>query len=131
MTVRARRTDAGTDESARATSKLSLAEAELVALGDEVREIAGGRRTRVRFPPRLEALFERESQAARDRRLVARVLLAAILYDLFVFTDMVMTPDVVVEAAIIRLLIFTPAALLFLWVTTRAVTSRRTCLSLC
>jgi diguanylate cyclase (GGDEF)-like protein len=93
-----------------------------VALGDEVREIAGGRRTRVRFPPRLEALFERESQAARDRRLVARVLLAAILYDLFLFTDMVMTPDVVVEAAIIRLLIFTPAALLFLWVTTRGVT---------
>jgi diguanylate cyclase (GGDEF)-like protein len=100
---------------------VSLAEAELVALGDEVRELAGHRRTRVRFPPRLEALFERESQAMRDRRLVARVLLAAVLYDLFLFTDMVMTPDVLAEAAIIRFAIFTPLALLFLWVTRRGV----------
>jgi diguanylate cyclase (GGDEF)-like protein len=118
--VRASRQGAGTDEAAR-ESRITLAEAELVALGDEVRQTASGRRTRVRFPARLEALFERETQAVRDGRLVARVLLAAILYDLFLFTDMVMTPDVLVEAAIVRLVVFTPIALLFLWITQRGV----------
>ena len=118
MKARAR-WSAETVESAR-DAHVSVAEAELVALGDEVRDTAS-RRTRVRFPPRLERLFEQQSQAMRDRRLVSRVVLAAILYDLFLFTDMVMTPDVLVEAAIIRLVLFTPLALLFLWITRRGV----------
>lgn len=119
MKVRASRRGAETVESA-LESQVSVAEVELLALGDEIRETAG-RRTRVRFPARLEALFERETQAVRDRRLVARVLLAAILYDLFLFIDVVMTPDVLVEAAVIRLLLFTPLALAFLWITRRGV----------
>lgn len=96
-------------------------DAELVALGDEVRATAGLGGAPMRFPPRLEALFERETQAARDRRIVARGLLAVLLYDLFLFADAVMTPDVIREAAVIRLGIFTPLALLFLWLTRRGV----------
>jgi diguanylate cyclase (GGDEF)-like protein len=96
-------------------------DAELVALSDEVRETAGLGGSLMRFPPRLEALFEFETQAARDRRLVARGLLAVLLYDLFLFADAVMTPDVIREAAIVRLGIFTPLALLFLWLTRRGV----------
>jgi diguanylate cyclase (GGDEF)-like protein len=118
--LRASRRDAGTDEPAR-TARTGINDAELISLVDEVRESVRGRRTRIRFSPRLEALFERETQAARDRRLVARVVLAAILYNLFLLTDAVMTPDVLVQAAIVRLLIFTPLALLFLWVTQRGV----------
>jgi diguanylate cyclase (GGDEF)-like protein len=94
---------------------------ELVALGDEVRATASDGAAPMRFPPRLEALFERETQAARDRRLVARGLLAVVLYDLFLFADAVMTPDVIAEAAIVRLGIFTPLALLFLWLTRRGL----------
>ena len=121
MTGRASRKGTTTDEPARSGTRPPLAEAELVSLVHEVRECVGGGRSRIRFSPRLEELFERETRAARERRLVARVVLATILYDLFLFTDMVMTPDVLAEAVIIRLGIFTPLALLLLWVTRRGV----------
>ena len=94
---------------------------ELVRLGDEVRATARNRGALMRFPARLEALFERETQTARDRRLVARGLLAVLLYDMFLFADAVMMPDVVAEAAIVRLGIFTPLTLLFLWLTRRGL----------
>jgi diguanylate cyclase (GGDEF)-like protein len=96
-------------------------EAALVAVGDDVRGLADGGGAPMRFPPRLEALFERETRAARDHRIVARGLLAVVLYDLFLFADAVMTPDVIGQAAIVRLGIFTPLALLFLWLTRRGL----------
>jgi diguanylate cyclase (GGDEF)-like protein len=99
-------------------------DAELIALGDELNEALVDRGPGLRFSPALEAVFERETRAIRERLLAARGLFAVVLYDLFLVTDTVMTPDVLGEAAIVRLGLFTPFALFFLWRLRRGVSSR-------
>jgi diguanylate cyclase (GGDEF)-like protein len=99
----------------------AASDGELLALAGTIRalEVSSGRR--LRFPPPIEALFARETREAHDRRLVTRGLLAVVLYDLFLLTDTVMTPDVLGEAAIVRFGVFTPVALLLVWLTHRGV----------
>lgn len=97
----------------------ALSEAELVELADAVRATVDERSSRMRFPPPLEAIYQRETGALRERRLVVRGLVAVVLYDLFLLTDAVMTPDVLGEAVVVRLGVFTPLAVLTLWLTRR------------
>ncbi|WP_374594027.1 diguanylate cyclase domain-containing protein [Aquabacterium sp.] len=67
---------------------------------------------KLRFPPRLEARFhaERADQVVRRYRFWG--LVATVMYNLFVFADAVMLPDIVGEARWVRLGIVTPLLLL-------------------
>jgi diguanylate cyclase (GGDEF)-like protein len=68
----------------------------------------------LRFPGPLERYFESSTGAERCRRLVARGLLAVVIYDLFLISDWRITPDVFAIAAVLRLGVVTPLALLLM-----------------
>ncbi len=63
------------------------------------------------FPPVLEAAFEQEIGAERCRQFMRRGLAALVLYNLLLFSDMVLVPDVLADAALVRLGIITPLGL--------------------
>ncbi len=75
------------------------------------REIAGGFRSLV-FCPQLESLFESETRRERERYFVRTTLLGAILFDLFLFSDWLMLPDVFWSAVIGRVGLTTPLILM-------------------
>ena len=77
------------------------------ATDDVDREIRGGFRTLL-FAPGLERRYEDETRAERQRYFIATGQIATVLYDLFLFSDWQMTPDVFKAALIVRLGIFTP-----------------------
>jgi diguanylate cyclase (GGDEF)-like protein len=89
-----------------------LSSQELAALGGDVDMVLERGSRGLRFPPRLEEAFERETGEARTRYLVASGLVALLIYDLFLITDRMMIPDVFGTALIVRLAILTPIALL-------------------
>jgi diguanylate cyclase (GGDEF)-like protein len=68
----------------------------------------------MRFPQQLEEVFERETSAARAHHLVVGGLIAILIYNLFLYTDYLMVPDVFMKAAFIRLGIVTPLTILVL-----------------
>jgi diguanylate cyclase (GGDEF)-like protein len=89
-----------------------LSSDELAALGDDVERVPEHGLRGLTFPPRLEEAFERETGVARTRYLVATGLVALLIYDLFLITDRMMIADVFGTALIVRMVIFTPIALL-------------------
>ena len=76
-------------------------------------ELAAGFRW-LRFKPLVERDFERNIDSLRRRHLCIASLIGVILFDLFVFNDRVMVPDVFAQALLYRLGIFTPIALVIL-----------------
>jgi diguanylate cyclase (GGDEF)-like protein len=77
------------------------------------RTIASGFRL-LKFPPQLEAAFESEVGRARCRQLALGGLFGVLLFDLFVVSDWLITPDIFLTALWIRLGIVTPIALVMI-----------------
>ena len=87
------------------------------ALEDEVRRFESDRIAWLRFSPRLESRFQHETGPQRARALLVQGLFALLVYDFFLMGDYFVAPAHIVRAAVIRLGIFTPIALLTAWFT--------------
>lgn len=70
----------------------------------------GGLR-RLRFPPQLEARFQKESSRERLHVLLGAGALVSVLFNLFLLSDWMMIPDRIEEALRLRLMWFTPSVL--------------------
>ena len=70
--------------------------------------------TRQRFPPILEARFERDTGPERCRMLARYGLASLILYNLCLFNYFAMLPDVAWRAFLVQIVLVTPTALLCL-----------------
>lgn len=70
----------------------------------------------LRFPPDLEARFQQDMVAQRLRHFLLSGLVALLVYNGFLVVDYLMASDVFWLALQIRLLVFTPFALLVLYV---------------
>ncbi|HMD90539.1 MAG TPA: diguanylate cyclase [Anaerolineaceae bacterium] len=68
----------------------------------------------LRFPAHLEELFERETGATRAHYLIIGGLVSVLIYNLFLFADRIMIPDVFSSALVIHFAIITPATFLFM-----------------
>lgn len=77
------------------------------------RTIASGFRL-LKFPRQLEAAFESESGNKRCRQLALGGLFGVLLFDLFLISDWLITPDIFLTALWVRLGIVTPIALLMI-----------------
>lgn len=66
----------------------------------------------LRFSPALEQRFEHETSRSRSRYLLLGILIAIVIYNLFLLTDYLMLPDVFATAVVVRLGIVTPLALI-------------------
>ncbi|SFH92807.1 GGDEF domain-containing protein [Modicisalibacter xianhensis] len=66
----------------------------------------------LRFTPALESLFEQETGKSRARHLLVGSVIAIVIYNLFLFTDVLMIPDIVMTAVMVRSGLITPLALL-------------------
>ena len=64
------------------------------------------------FPRKLENRFERDTGAARVRQMIIAGLLAILLYDLFLFSDYTMIPEIFSTALALRLGLITPIVIL-------------------
>jgi diguanylate cyclase (GGDEF)-like protein len=83
-----------------ATGEISEAAAQIE------RVLRGGFRS-LQFPKAVEALFESRQRVARDRHFIVICLLGIVVQNLFLFTDIVLIPDVFLTALKIRLVIVT------------------------
>src|ERR1700749_4604077 len=64
----------------------------------------------LRFPPKLEARFERDTGQQRCRELIVRAYIGIVIYDLFAFADWWATPKLFWTALAIRVAFFTPVS---------------------
>lgn len=74
-------------------------------------ELLDSSRLTLRFPPVLEAQFERDTGPERCRTFVRYSTASLILYTLFLFDYFAVLPDVAMLAASVQLCLFTPAAI--------------------
>ncbi len=65
----------------------------------------------LRFPPKLEAMFERDTGRQRCHELIVRAYIGIVVYDLFAVADLWATPHLFATALWVRLIFFTPLAL--------------------
>jgi diguanylate cyclase (GGDEF)-like protein len=65
----------------------------------------------LRFPPKLEAMFEHDTGERRCRELIVRAYIGIIIYDLFAFADWWATPNLFWTALTVRIAFFTPVSL--------------------
>lgn len=72
----------------------------------------GAKNWLLRFPPKLEATFERDTGPQRCRELIVRAYIGIIIYDLFAFADWWATPQLFWTAFWLRVAFFTPVSLL-------------------
>ena len=66
----------------------------------------------LRFPPKLEAAFERNTGPQRCRELIVRAYIGIVVYDLFSVADWWTTPQLFWTALWVRVAFFTPVSLL-------------------
>lgn len=77
------------------------------------------RRFWLAFGPALEQRFEADCGERRKRHLLLAGVVALVIYDLFVFNDFMMRPEVFAEASLLRLGVLTPYGVLALWLLSR------------
>ncbi|MBP7132238.1 MAG: GGDEF domain-containing protein [Aquabacterium sp.] len=68
------------------------------------------------FPQELEHDFQQAGLVARRTHIFKSGLISLVIFNAFLITDHLMLPDVFTLSLVLRLLVFTPMALLFLWV---------------
>jgi diguanylate cyclase (GGDEF)-like protein len=73
------------------------------------------------FPAELEQAFQQDALPARERHFLISGLISLLIYNGYLLADLLMTPDVIWLAAQLRLLVFTPIALLSLFLFWRGV----------
>ncbi len=66
----------------------------------------------LKFPSPLERLYQEERFKQREKEFVVMGILGIILYNLFIFADYIMLPDVWEKSLFIRLGVVTPLMIL-------------------
>lgn len=69
----------------------------------------------MRFPPALEREFQQAGLEARRAHILKSGFISLLIFNVFLVADYLLLPDVFALALSLRLLVFTPLALLFLW----------------
>jgi diguanylate cyclase (GGDEF)-like protein len=69
----------------------------------------------MQFPPDLEREFQQAGLEARRAHILKSGFISLLVFNVFLVADYLMLPDVFALALVLRLLVFTPLALLFLW----------------
>ncbi len=77
----------------------------------QIAAVLGGKALWLNFPGSLEENFERDRRISRGRHLREGVLIALVIYDLFLFCDFRFLPNHFVRCVIIRVAIVTPLTL--------------------
>jgi hypothetical protein len=103
---------------------LDLLETELSTIANQVDAALQNGFRRLRFPATLEAIFERETSAARVRHMLIAGLIGILTYELYLFSDYTMAQGMMGTALVIRLGIFTPATLLIMLAQHRGLSLR-------
>jgi diguanylate cyclase (GGDEF)-like protein len=85
----------------------------------DVEAYADGRMRELAFPPALEHRFEQDMAARRCARLKTGLLVSVLLYNLFLISDWLLTPDVFHIAVWLHLGVVTPWMLFAAWLMTR------------
>jgi diguanylate cyclase (GGDEF)-like protein len=67
------------------------------------------------FPGELEREFRQAGLAAKRAHILKSGYISLLIFNVFLVADYLMLPDVFMQALTLRLLVFTPLALLFLW----------------
>lgn len=65
----------------------------------------------LRFPPQLEAMFERDTGPQRCHELIVRAYIGIIVYNLFAIADLWAAPHLFMTAFWVRVVFFTPVSL--------------------
>ena len=65
----------------------------------------------LRFPAKLEAMFERDTGPQRCHELIVRAYIGIIVYNLFAIADLWATPHLFATAFWVRIVFFTPLSL--------------------
>ena len=73
------------------------------------------------FPTDLEEAFQRDALPARERHFLISSLISLLIYNGYLLADQLMIPDMFWLAAQLRLLVFTPIALLSLFLFWRGI----------
>lgn len=73
------------------------------------------------FPSDLEEAFQRDALPARERHFLISGLISLLVYNGYLLADLLIVPDVFWLAAQLRLLVFTPIALLSLFLFWRGI----------
>lgn len=87
---------------------------------DQIESNLNDRARLSRFTPAIEARFESDTSARRRHHLVVAGLIALAIYDLFIFNDYLIRPEVFSSAVMLRLGVMTPYGLLILALVRRA-----------
>jgi diguanylate cyclase (GGDEF)-like protein len=85
----------------------------------DVEAYADGPMRELSFPPALERRFEQDMAARRCARLKTGLLVSALLYNLFLISDWLLTPDVFNVAVWLHFGVVTPWMLFAAWLMTR------------
>ena len=80
----------------------------------EIEAVSAKRLLWLRFPPAIEAAYERETGPARSRELFWRGWVALAIYLSLLLSDWYVTPDIFGTAVFVRLGLVTPAAIVML-----------------
>ncbi len=73
------------------------------------------------FPADLEEAFQRDALPQRERHFLVSGLISLLVYNGYLLADLLMIPDMFWLAALLRLLVFTPVALLSLFLFSRGI----------
>jgi diguanylate cyclase (GGDEF)-like protein len=90
-----------------------------------VEQALADNRWRLKFAPAIEARFEADTGAARRKHIIMATLLGFSFYVLSLVSDQRLLPDIFLTAAILKLAVVTPFALLCLVVVARTESPRR------
>jgi diguanylate cyclase (GGDEF)-like protein len=92
-----------------------------ISLSAQIESNLNDRSRLLRFSPGIEARFEADTGVARNRHLMTAGLIALAVYDLFLFNDYAIRPEVFSSAALLRLGLLTPYGLVVLWFVRRGL----------
>jgi diguanylate cyclase (GGDEF)-like protein len=92
---------------------------------DEVERLLAERSGARAFSPKLNALFDAENDRRRARLLRASALRTAAIYNVFLFGDLFLTPDVLRLSVVLHLALVTPYILLVAWLLPRVKSAGR------
>lgn len=86
---------------------------------DEVETQSARHLMRLRFSPRVEALFRRDYVDERLGLVTIWGIVGVIVYDLIYFPDRVMVPDALLGLIVARFFLFTPLVVICIWAVKR------------
>ncbi|HEV7254771.1 MAG TPA: GGDEF domain-containing protein [Mesorhizobium sp.] len=82
---------------------------------EEVDSLLASHKVWVRSAPWIKERFEADHAEQRRRHHLIYGVIALVMFDVFLLYDLALVPDMAVQAAVLRLLVFTPVAAALLW----------------